>query len=213
MHLAKRGFSPAFRLDYLLHFLPKRLNVLREGSQVVERMHKSLQMSFVVCQNCRRWTSLFTIEVVCTAAKFTIKIRRVNLWSVVSSPLAWSMHHVRRSSCATATFSKDTAEIDCNPHRLFITLFFSILSTSMNERCKMSQAVFDVLRDHRDQRVNNPIWPVSPKKKKGGLYFFIAHGFKKAGTIRRMKADFITSIANRTLRATKSGFLPGKLKA
>ena len=43
MHLVKSGFGPTLRLDYLLYFLPKRLHVLREGSQVVERMHKSLQ--------------------------------------------------------------------------------------------------------------------------------------------------------------------------
>jgi hypothetical protein len=43
MHLVKSGFGPAFGLDYLLHFLPKRLYVLRESSKVVERVHKSLQ--------------------------------------------------------------------------------------------------------------------------------------------------------------------------
>jgi hypothetical protein len=43
MHLVKPGFSPAFGLDYLLHFLPKRLHVLWEGSQVVECVHESLQ--------------------------------------------------------------------------------------------------------------------------------------------------------------------------
>jgi hypothetical protein len=42
MHLVKPGFGPAFRLDYLLHFLPKRLQVLWEGNQVVERVSKSL---------------------------------------------------------------------------------------------------------------------------------------------------------------------------
>ena len=48
MHLVKSGFGPTFRLDYLLHFLPKRSHVLWEGSQVVERMNKSLQMSLVI---------------------------------------------------------------------------------------------------------------------------------------------------------------------
>jgi hypothetical protein len=48
MHMVKPGFSPAFGLDYLLHFLPKRLHVLWEGSQVVECVHESLQhTSFV----------------------------------------------------------------------------------------------------------------------------------------------------------------------
>ena len=46
MHLVKSGFGPALSLDYLLYFLPKRLHVLREGSQVVERVHKSLQKKF-----------------------------------------------------------------------------------------------------------------------------------------------------------------------
>jgi hypothetical protein len=31
MHLINSGFGPTFRLDYLLHFLPKRLHILREG--------------------------------------------------------------------------------------------------------------------------------------------------------------------------------------
>ena len=42
------GFGPAFRFDYL--FLPKSLHVLREGGQVVERMHKSLQSKFRFCR-------------------------------------------------------------------------------------------------------------------------------------------------------------------
>jgi hypothetical protein len=49
MHLVQPGFGPAFRLDYLLHLLPKRLHVLREGSQVVERVRKGLQ-SFVIAE-------------------------------------------------------------------------------------------------------------------------------------------------------------------
>ena len=42
MHLIKSGFGPTFRLDYLVHFLPKGLHVLWEGSQVVKRVRKSL---------------------------------------------------------------------------------------------------------------------------------------------------------------------------
>ena len=50
VHLVKPGFGPAFRLDYLLHFLPKRLHILRKGSQVVERAHKRLR-SFVIAES------------------------------------------------------------------------------------------------------------------------------------------------------------------
>ena len=50
MHFVKSGFGPTFKLDYLLHFLPKRLHILREGSKVVERMQKSLQNKFCHCR-------------------------------------------------------------------------------------------------------------------------------------------------------------------
>ena len=87
------------------------------------------------------------------AAKFTAKIRRVKLRSMVSSPFALSRNHVIRSSLRHFNFLENS-EIDYT-HRFLMSLLFSFLSTGMDYRCKVSQAMFNAFRDHRDQRIDN----------------------------------------------------------
>lgn len=43
MHLVKSGFGPTIRVDCLLDFLPKSLQVLRVDGKVIEHLHKGLQ--------------------------------------------------------------------------------------------------------------------------------------------------------------------------